>query len=182
MVLTNSDLPSSRHYDVISAPPEGWNSEPFVLTGRNGYIYGRGVTDNKGPILAVACAAASLLSRRALGLDLVFLIEGEEESGSAGFADTVRKHKVGIVVCLVVPTSFKLDHRTSSDISMPSLLGKLQKIWPLHYDIDVLIFQQFDLDSGRYAVFNLRSTRSCPLRSRGQYFGNGIGIFELIEA
>jgi di- and tripeptidase len=44
--------------------------------------------------MAVACAAAELLRRRALGLDLVFLIEGEEEAGSTGFADAVRKHKV----------------------------------------------------------------------------------------
>ncbi|KIJ14910.1 hypothetical protein PAXINDRAFT_12180 [Paxillus involutus ATCC 200175] len=81
------------HYDVISAPREGWDSNPFTVVGRNGYLYGRGVTDNKGPIMAVACAAAELLRKRALGVDLVFLIEGEEETGSAGFMDAIRKHK-----------------------------------------------------------------------------------------
>jgi acetylornithine deacetylase/succinyl-diaminopimelate desuccinylase-like protein len=79
---------------VIPAPLEGWDSDPFSLSGRNGYLYGRGVTDDKGPIIAIACAAAELLSRKALDLDLVFLIEGEEECGSAGFGDAVRKHKV----------------------------------------------------------------------------------------
>ena len=44
--------------------------------------------------MAVACAAAELLGRRALDLDLVFLIEGEEEAGSGGFEETVRRHKV----------------------------------------------------------------------------------------
>lgn len=83
-----------RHYDVISAPRDGWDSDPFTVTGRNGYLYGRGVTDNKGPILAVACAAAELLRKRALGVDLVFLIEGEEEAGSPGFMDAVTAHKV----------------------------------------------------------------------------------------
>ncbi|KAL0060134.1 hypothetical protein AAF712_013106 [Marasmius tenuissimus] len=82
------------HYDVIPAPPEGWSSDPFTLNGRNGYLYGRGATDNKGPIMAVAFAAGELLYRRALGVDVVFLIEGEEESGSAGFEDAVRKYKV----------------------------------------------------------------------------------------
>ncbi|KAF9265126.1 Zn-dependent exopeptidase [Marasmius fiardii PR-910] len=81
------------HYDVIGAPMEGWNSDPFKLDGRNGYLYGRGTTDNKGPILAVAFAVSELLSRRALGVDVVFLIEGEEESGSVGFEDAVRKYK-----------------------------------------------------------------------------------------
>jgi len=42
----------------------------------------------------VASAAAELLSRRALEVDIVFLIEGEEENGSAGFKDAVQKHKV----------------------------------------------------------------------------------------
>ena len=44
--------------------------------------------------MAVAFAAAELLSRKALGVDLVFLIEGEEEYGSRGFEDAVREHKV----------------------------------------------------------------------------------------
>jgi acetylornithine deacetylase/succinyl-diaminopimelate desuccinylase-like protein len=58
------------------------------------YLYGRGVSDNKGPILVVACAAATLKQKRELEVDLVMLIEGEEEAGSRGFASTVRKHKV----------------------------------------------------------------------------------------
>lgn len=85
---------SSRHYDIIAASTIGWESDPFKLTGHNGYLYGRGATDNKGPIMAVAFAAAELLSRKALGLDLVLLIEGEEESGSGGFEDAVLNHKV----------------------------------------------------------------------------------------
>jgi di- and tripeptidase len=54
------------------------------------------VSDNKGPILAVACAAAALRQRRELDVDLVMLIEGEEEAGSKGFAPAVRRHKVSI--------------------------------------------------------------------------------------
>jgi len=75
---------------------EGWNSDPFTLTGRNGYLYGRGVADDKGPILAIACAAADLLARRMLGVDLVLLIEGEEEIGSPSFGKTVRRYKDNI--------------------------------------------------------------------------------------
>lgn len=84
----------TSHYDVISARGSNWESDPFTLSARNGYLYGRGVTDNKGPIMAVACAAADLLRRRALELDVVMLLEGEEEAGSRGFMETVRKKKV----------------------------------------------------------------------------------------
>ncbi|KAG1749335.1 hypothetical protein EDB19DRAFT_1682039 [Suillus lakei] len=95
------------HYDVISAPPEGWDTDPFVVSGRNGYLYGRGVTDDKGPIMAVACAAAELLQTRALGVDLVFLIEGEEETGSAGFVDAIKEHKhlIGSIDAILLSNS-----------------------------------------------------------------------------
>ena len=43
--------------------------------------------------MAVACAAAELLGKRALGVDLVFLVEGAEEVGSEGFKEGVRKYK-----------------------------------------------------------------------------------------
>ncbi|KAJ8457580.1 hypothetical protein ONZ51_g11443 [Trametes cubensis] len=75
--------------------------------GRNGYLYGRGATDNKGPIMAVACAAADLLARRALGVDLVMLIEGEEEAGSGGFVEAVKRHKdaIGPIDSILVSNS-----------------------------------------------------------------------------
>ena len=44
--------------------------------------------------MAVACAAADLLRRKALDVDLVMVLEGEEEAGSGGFVETVRRKKV----------------------------------------------------------------------------------------
>jgi len=109
----------SRHYDVISAPIDGWNSDPFKVDGRNGYLYGRGVTDDKGPIIAIACAAAELLRRRALGVDLIFLIEGEEEVGSTGFMDAVRKYKVFFIFRQFSFILVYIQLRPRSDMSMP---------------------------------------------------------------
>lgn len=107
------------HYDVIDAPVSGWSSDPFQLLPLNGYLYGRGITDNKGPVMAIACAAASLLSKRALDLDLVMLIEGEEEAGSRGFSETVKRYKdqIGdidaILVRFVVGILVIRQHRSS---------------------------------------------------------------------
>ncbi|CEL62689.1 putative di-and tripeptidase DUG2 OS=Saccharomyces cerevisiae (strain ATCC 204508 / S288c) GN=DUG2 PE=1 SV=1 [Rhizoctonia solani AG-1 IB] len=102
------------HYDVISAPPYGWTSDPFKLSGNNGALYGRGVSDDKGPTLAVAFAVSSLLSRRMLDVDVVMLVEGEEEAGSAGFKglfETV-KDRVGEIDCILVSNSFWIDDVT----------------------------------------------------------------------
>lgn len=97
----NSGKPRKRvlfygHYDIQPAREPEWTTDPFELSGRNGYLYGRGVSDNKGPILAVACAAAALRERRMLDVDLVMIIEGEEEAGSAGFVQAMHRHKEDI--------------------------------------------------------------------------------------
>ncbi|CAO3673109.1 unnamed protein product, partial [Umbelopsis vinacea] len=83
------------HYDVISVEheKENWISNPFKLTGRDGYLYARGVTDNKGPILASVFAVSDLVKEGLLDVNVIFLVEGEEESGSIGFASAAEKHK-----------------------------------------------------------------------------------------
>lgn len=45
-------------------------------------------------MLAIAAAASELRARQALEVDLVMVIEGEEETGSAGFQDAIRKNRV----------------------------------------------------------------------------------------
>ncbi|CEQ42056.1 SPOSA6832_03827, partial [Sporobolomyces salmonicolor] len=84
------------HYDVVDATaPEKWqNKAPFEMHGKDGWVYGRGVSDNKGPMLAIAAAASELRAQQVLEVDFVMVIEGEEETGSAGFQDAIRKNRV----------------------------------------------------------------------------------------
>jgi di- and tripeptidase len=101
------------HYDVVGAESNRhkWNTDPFKLASINGYLYGRGVSDNKGPLLAALYAAAELTQKKALGCNIVFLIEGEEESGSQGFAQTVQENKalIGNVDWILLANSYWLD-------------------------------------------------------------------------
>ncbi|SCU80918.1 LAFA_0C01772g1_1 [Lachancea sp. 'fantastica'] len=81
------------HYDIVSpGDPTKWNTDPYILTCENGYLKGRGVTDNKGPLVAAMYSAGSALSRGTLEKDIVFLVEGQEESNSQGFAEAIKKH------------------------------------------------------------------------------------------
>ena len=49
------------HYDVQPALKEdGWDTEPFIVIEKEGYLYGRGVTDDKGPIAVVYQAVKEL--------------------------------------------------------------------------------------------------------------------------
>src|SRR6478672_11821481 len=74
------------HYDVQPVEPlDEWISPPFEPTKRNGNIYARGATDDKGQMLThVFSTAAWLKTRGKLPVQLKFLIEGEEEVGSKG--------------------------------------------------------------------------------------------------
>jgi acetylornithine deacetylase/succinyl-diaminopimelate desuccinylase-like protein len=72
------------HYDVQPPDPlERWLSDPFAPEVRDGRLYGRGVSDNKGPMLIpLKVARAFFVARGALPLNVKFLFEGEEEIGS----------------------------------------------------------------------------------------------------
>lgn len=69
------------HYDVVSADRGAWNSDPWEMQCIDGYLYGRGVTDDKGPIVAALFATKDLYEQRRLKKNVIFLLEGEEESG-----------------------------------------------------------------------------------------------------
>ena len=101
------------HYDVVAAA-EGtskWLDNPFQIQGRDGYLYGRGVSDNKGPVMAAMYATADLRKEDQLDIDVVFLIEGEEECGSQGFESVVHIHKdtIGPIHWILVANSYWLN-------------------------------------------------------------------------
>ena len=72
------------HYDVQPPDPlELWKSPPFEPTIRDGKIYARGATDDKGQMLThVLSLQSALAAGGPLPLQVKFLIEGQEECGS----------------------------------------------------------------------------------------------------
>ncbi|XDC66925.1 beta-Ala-His dipeptidase isoform X5 [Ovis aries] len=104
------------HLDVQPARQEdGWLTDPYTLTEVDGKLYGRGTTDNKGPVLAWINAVSTF---KALGEDLPvnikFLIEGMEEAGSLALEELVRKEKSGFfssVDCIVISDNLWISQR-----------------------------------------------------------------------
>jgi acetylornithine deacetylase/succinyl-diaminopimelate desuccinylase-like protein len=71
------------HYDVQPPDPlDEWTSPPFEPTVRDGNIYARGATDDKGQTFSIIKAFEAVLAQGAPPVNLRFLIEGQEESGS----------------------------------------------------------------------------------------------------
>src|SRR6184192_3158566 len=73
------------HFDVQPPDPlELWDSEPFEPVLKNGYVFARGATDNKGQILSHIIGIQETLQKDGdLPVNVDLVIEGEEEIGSA---------------------------------------------------------------------------------------------------
>uniref|UniRef100_A0A8C6XIX0 Carnosine dipeptidase 1 n=1 Tax=Naja naja TaxID=35670 RepID=A0A8C6XIX0_NAJNA len=81
------------HVDVMPAKSQdGWKTHPFSLTEIDGNLYGRGASDNKGPVLAWINAVNAFKALKIdLPVNIKFLIEGMEEAGSIGLEKLVEK-------------------------------------------------------------------------------------------
>jgi acetylornithine deacetylase/succinyl-diaminopimelate desuccinylase-like protein len=101
ILAKNRHIPGRRtvllygHYDVQPVEPLAeWLSPPFEPTIRDGRIYCRGATDNKGQLMAHVGGLAQTLSQHGdLPVNLTILFEGEEEIGSPNLKPFLLKHR-----------------------------------------------------------------------------------------
>lgn len=132
------------HYDV---QPTGdlaeWHTDPFTLVVDGDRAVGRGVTDDKGPVLIVLETVRHLLQRDGRPpVTLLFLLEGEEEIGSPHLASFVRDHASELACDLVISADGAMWRPTEPSLSLASkgLVG---------FDLTVRGAAR-DLHSGRY--------------------------------
>jgi len=96
-----SSVPAARtilfygHYDTQPPDPvEEWLTPPFVPTVKDGRLYGLGTADNKGQFLAHILAARSFLAVEGyVPVNVKFILDGEEESGSPSMPVFVESHR-----------------------------------------------------------------------------------------
>jgi acetylornithine deacetylase/succinyl-diaminopimelate desuccinylase-like protein len=100
------------HYDVQPVgPPAHWHTPPFGAVRRGDHLYGRGASDNKGQMFAHLKALESwLASERQLPLNVLCVLDGEEEVGSPGLQDLIRR----------VPGLFRCGAAVLSDTAIPA--------------------------------------------------------------
>lgn len=104
------------HYDVQPPDPlELWTTPPFEPTVRDGKLYARGATDDKGQMIThLFSTEAWLKTEGKLPIQIKFVVEGEEECGSSGFnefmagkydQDVPVTEKLAADVCVISDTS-----------------------------------------------------------------------------
>lgn len=92
------------HYDVQPEDPlEKWHSPPFTPTVRDGRLYARGVSDDKGPMLIPIKVAESFFAvTGALPINVKCMFEGEEEIGSPGLDAFIRDNTAMLAADVVL--------------------------------------------------------------------------------
>jgi len=91
------------HFDVQPGGDEGfWTTPAFAPAVRDGRLYGRGASDDKGPVLVALETARRFHERGEQGLNVRFLIEGEEEIGSPSLPAFLERHREELQADLVV--------------------------------------------------------------------------------
>ncbi len=96
------------HYDVQPVVPlELWTSPPFEPTVRDGCVYARGATDDKGQMLThIKSVEAWMAVEGRLPINLKFLFEGEEECGGENLAKFVKENRRRLACdCVVISDS-----------------------------------------------------------------------------
>ncbi len=101
VIARNEHRPGRRtvmiygHYDVQPVDPiELWESPPFEPRIKDGIVFARGSTDNKGQIFAhILGLEETLREKGELPVNLIVLVEGEEEIGSAHLEEFLESHR-----------------------------------------------------------------------------------------
>jgi acetylornithine deacetylase/succinyl-diaminopimelate desuccinylase-like protein len=83
-----------NHYDVQPEEPiEEWKTPPYQLTLKNQRLHGRGISDNKGPLVAnIYGVQTALEAGYKLTCNIRFIVEGEEEAGSNHLHEFCKAH------------------------------------------------------------------------------------------
>jgi acetylornithine deacetylase/succinyl-diaminopimelate desuccinylase-like protein len=90
------------HFDVQPpAPLELWESPPFELEERDGWLYARGIADDKGQLYTLLKAAELLRGENALPVNLRVACDGEEEIGGHSIVDFLQADERSADVCII---------------------------------------------------------------------------------
>jgi len=131
------------HYDVQPADmADCWDSNPFEPILRDGFIYARGASDDKGQVFAQVKAAEALLATGGAPVNLKFIVEGEEEVSSLHLGDFVRQNaeRLKADVCVISDTGMPSIDQPAICYSLRGLAYMELHVWgPAH-----------DLHSGSY--------------------------------
>ncbi len=130
------------HYDVQPPDPlELWDSPPFDPVLKNGFVFARGATDNKGQIFSHILGIAETMKEKGdLPVNLHLIIEGEEEIGSGNLPGFLKENRDALACDVALVSDTGMIAR-----GVPTLSYGLRGVTALELKI---IGSKMDLHSG----------------------------------
>ncbi|MBP9502770.1 MAG: dipeptidase [Candidatus Promineofilum sp.] len=120
------------HYDVVPALMEdGWHTDPFEPVEKDGKIYARGATDDKGQLFIHIKALESYLKTAGRApINVKFLLEGEEEVSSPNLVPFIKENLdlLSADLCVISDSSMR-------SIDEPAILHSLRGMTYVEMDV-----------------------------------------------
>jgi acetylornithine deacetylase/succinyl-diaminopimelate desuccinylase-like protein len=163
------------HYDVMPAVMEdGWDTPPFEPVEKDGKIYGRGATDDKGQLLIhIKALEAYIRTHGAAPVNVKILLEGEEEISSPNLTPFIKANlnMLKADVCVISDSSMRI-------IEEPAITHSLRGMCYIEIEVEG---PRQDLHSGFWGgavhnpaltlveiigkLYNPDNTMLCPARN-----------------
>jgi acetylornithine deacetylase/succinyl-diaminopimelate desuccinylase-like protein len=129
------------HFDVQPpAPVELWESDPFELTIRDEWVFGRGIADDKGQLYLLLRAARELAAEGTLPVNVRVACDGEEETGGHSIVDFLASDDRGADACVIFDSGMTKRDVPEFDVGTRGLVA---------FDVRVQTGEK-DLHSGVY--------------------------------
>jgi acetylornithine deacetylase/succinyl-diaminopimelate desuccinylase-like protein len=129
------------HFDVQPPDPlELWDSPPFELTRRDGWLYARGIVDDKGQLFMLLKATELLAAAGELPVNVRFACDGEEEIGGHSIVDWLAEDERGGDVAVIFDSGMQRP-------GVPELNVAMRGLCYLHVEVRT---GERDLHSGMY--------------------------------
>jgi acetylornithine deacetylase/succinyl-diaminopimelate desuccinylase-like protein len=101
------------HYDVQGPEPlDEWETDPFEPTIKDGRIYARGASDDKGNFWPLLYEACEMFGRGELGVNVRVCVEGEEERGSYNLMPWLEAYDEDCAACIIYDSGSIGSHPT----------------------------------------------------------------------
>jgi acetylornithine deacetylase/succinyl-diaminopimelate desuccinylase-like protein len=158
------------HFDVQPPDPlELWESDPFEPEIRDGYLYGRGVADDKGQLYLLLAAARELALTGELPVNIRFCCDGEEETGGHSIVDFVEQDERGADAGVIFDSGMIRRDVPAFNIAMRGIA---------YFHVTVRTGER-DLHSGMYGGAALNAAHAIIQMLNGLIAHNGTLVDEL---
>lgn len=117
------------HYDVQPPGDEAlWTSPPFTPTERDGNLYARGASDDKGNLFMLLAAVQRLAAAGRLPVRAAFVIDGEEESGGDSAVDHLAADPEEALACIIFDSPMIAPGRPAICTGVRGLVGRRVRV------------------------------------------------------